>query len=517
MGLNDRMDASAITEQEIADCENFSIENGSLVTSAGYVQWDDAPQSHYGPYWGGFMFKKADGTMVDVRQRRDTLEYSSNGGTTWLPCTMPTTGSPATTLKLTQCQPTFAALNDICVFTNGFENVLSSTNGITWTIQAGLPKSKVVFENAKNRLVYLAQTGVNRQFRFDWSGINDPLTIGASSYQLVDPNNNGPIMGAGLTPDGTTLLFKEAGAYTISDFVDNGIIDINFIGLTRCTNHHTICTTDHSVMWHSYAGVSEYMGGQIRTVFGKINLNGRNDVYRYDLICAAFYNNKYRISMPDADISTDYNSQEYLIHTNVLRQDATQPYAITRNRRYIGCYFIEDNVFAYGRDVTLYFGDSRPVTTSGSPAQYVNTIFAFINDYRSDNYVGGLNGSPQTCFFATKYFTENMAYYSKKYKKMFADIKLFNTTNFVFSYRFLPYGAWVDTSITTTANDIDFDEGFGFSGGYGFSQDTLGTEFLDINNPEKPRGIQFKISVSTIQDITILNMAYSLLVKPKFK
>jgi hypothetical protein len=146
LGMNDMLDPSVIADQEIADCENFSVEEDTITTAPGYVLWDDSPQSHPGPYWGGFMFKKSDGYMVDIRQRKGILEYAIDGDSEWLPCNMPTAGSPASTITLTQTQPCFAALNDICIFTNGYEDVMSSTDGINWTIRGTLPKSKVVFD-----------------------------------------------------------------------------------------------------------------------------------------------------------------------------------------------------------------------------------------------------------------------------------------------------------------------------------------------------------------------------------
>lgn len=514
-GLNTKLDPSMIQDAEMADCENFSIDDGIMSTSPGYIGWDNNPAP--GPYWGGFTFTKTDGSIVNVRQRQDTLEYAPDGDSDWFPCTMPNVGSPASPLTLTQCQPTFAALNNIIIFTNGHESVLSSTDGITWAAQASLPKCKVVVENAKNRLLYLAQTDSNKQFRFDWSNINDPLTIDAESYSLVDPNNNGFIVGAGLTPNGTTLIFKELGVYEVSDYVDNGIIDINFIGATKCASHQSIATTNNSVIWHSMDGVSEYIGGTIRQIMGRISMIGRNDVARADLFCGAFYNNKYFLSIPDADVSTDYNSQEYIFHLNIGRQDSEQPYAITRNRRYIGCYFKEFAVFDYGADNTLYIGDSRPATTSGSPAVYDNMVFGWINDYRDTDFGDGLDGEAQTCFFTTKYFTKSVPYYAKKFKRIFANLKITSNATFKVSYRFLPYGAWTDIDATIEVAQLEFLEGYGFSEGYGFAQDSLESIFIDMNNPEKPRGIQFKFETTTIKDISILSMAFSYMLKGKFK
>jgi len=520
-GLADRQSPDEINDFEMADCENVSVEEDSAMSAPGYMLWDSAPQSHPGPYWGGFLFTRSDGWVIDVRQRRGTLEYSGDGIEEWIECTLPTAGSPATTVELTQCQPTFAQLNDILIWTNGYDSVMSSIDGITWTLEPTIPKSKVVFNNGMNRLLYLAQP--DSPYRFDWSGINDPLTIGASSYQLVDPNNNGIILGAASTPDGATLVFKQNAIYNIAEFVDDGIIDIQYVGSARPVGHHTIQTTENSVIFALWGDgfIAEYIGGNIRTIAGKIDITGRNNSLRMELFTSAYYNGKYHLSMPDSNISNDYNSQEYIIYKNLMRDDPYQPYVITRNRRYIGCYWIEDTEFDYGRDITLYIGDSRPLTTSGSPAAYDNTLFAWVNDFREISWGEGLDNQPQDCFFTTKYFTENVPYYTKRFKKLFSNFKVTNDLTVTLSYRFLPYGTWTDKEVTMTANELDMiyddlTEG-GLSEGYSFADDTLGNVFIDIENSDKPNGIQFKVSWSQVSDVQLYGMAYQFRMKPKFK
>ena len=515
LGLNNQMDASTINDAEIADCENFSIEEGTLSTSPGFSLWDDTP-TNYGPFWGSVTFTKSNGVSLDVRQRQGFLEYAPGGGRTWIKCTLPTTGSPAHTISLSQVACTFAHLNDILLFANG-QYVLSSTDGITWTNQPSLPLCKVVFNNGKNRILFLNQP--NSPYRFDWCNINTPLTVNAASYEMVDPNSNGIVVGAGKTPDGTTLIFKESSVYSVADIVDTGIIDINFIGNSTILLHQTIATTENSVIWLGYAGVYEYMGGVIKLISGRISWVGRNDSTIFNSVCAAYYNFKYHFSMPDIDISQDYNSQEYIIYKNLVRNDTVQPYPITRNRRYIGCYNVADyNDYNGGRDISLMIYDSRSeeqMTTSGSPAITDTPLAAFVNDYRDSAFQ---NYGSQDCFFTTKYFTENMAYYVKKYRKLFANMKLFQTTTITLSYRFVPYGQWKDTTVEIIAEMVKFLEGYQFSEGYGFSQDTLGAVFIDINNPEKPRGIQFKFAVSTTKDISYLSLAHNYIVKStKFK
>ena len=516
LGLNDQMDASQIADAEVADCENFSIEEGTLSTAPGFSLWDD-DSTNYGPFWGSVTFTKSTGVALDVRQRQDKLEYALGGGSIWQTCTLPTVGSPAYTISLDQVPCTFAHLNDILLFANG-QYVLSSTDGKTWTNQPTLPLCRVVFNNGKNRILFLNQP--NSPYRFDWCDINTPLTVNAASYEMVDPNNDGNVIGAGKTPDGTTLIFKEGAVYSVADIVDNGMVDINFLGNITLLTHQTIATTENSVIWIGYAGVFEYISGVIRLISGRINWVGRNDVSITGTCCAAYYNFKYHFSIPDRTLSEYYNCQEYIIYKNLSRNDTVQPYPITRNRRYIGCYNVADYSDPYegGRDISLMIYDSRSeaqMPTSGSPAVTDIPISAFVNDYRETAYI---NYGVQDCYFVTKYFNENVAYYVKKYRKLFANMKLFQSTTITLSYRFVPYGQWKDTTVDVLAEMVKFLEGYEFSEGYGFAQDTLGAVFIDINNPEKPRGIQFKFAVSTTKDISYLSLAHNYIVKStKFK
>lgn len=532
-GINFQQSPDEIQDNELADCENFSIENDSITTAPGYSSWDDNLADNVGPYWGGVAFKKSDGTLVDVRQRQDHLEYAEDGESLWTNCTLPTTGSPASTVILTQAPCTFAQLNDVLIWTNGSDTVMSSDDGITWVLQPSLPVSRVVFENAKNRVLYLGQR--DNPYTISWSGINDPLTIGVDSFQLLDPNNNGVVLGAGLSPDGTTLVFKESALYTIADYVDDGIIDMNYIGQTRLSSHQTIAATKNSVIWYAWDGFAEFIGGQIRSISSKVGIGSttqqlyRNNVLKGSLFCAAYYNNKYRCAMPNQEISLNYNSQEYIFYTDSFRNDPTQPYPITRNKRFIGCYFIEDAEFDYGRDITLYIGDSRPETelaTSGSPAVRESPIFAWINDYRETSAVGfpielGLAGEPQEAFFTTKYFTEDIPFFVKKYKKLFLNCRFSDRADVMIGYRFDPYSSFTMVSFPVETNDIQWEYDDGTTGefleGFGFSQEALANLFLDIENTEKPRGIQFKVQVNETREVTIFGMAYKLAKKSKFK
>jgi len=529
LGLNTKQSPDEIQDSELAYVENFVAESDSLASSPGYSTYDSDIQAHPGPYLGGYMFAKSDGSMVDVRQRIDKLEYSIMGDGVWVECTLPTAGSPAATISLTQTQCTFAVLNDIMVWTNGIDTVMSSTDGITWTLEPTLPISKVVFENAKNRLIYLGQK--DSPYQISWSGINSPLTIGANSFQLVDPNNHGKIVGAGLTPEGSTLIFKESGLYNISDYVDDGIIDMNFVGTITCLNHQSIVTTSNSVIWCGFAALYEFIGGQVRQIAGRISWEGEYAINESSgfLACAAFYNGKYYLSLPDARISELYNAVEFVIDTNLRRDDALQPYVITRNKRFFGMYFKETFEFDYGLDDTLYVGDSRSIEllpTSGSPAVMENPIFAWLNAFRSVSspfyaIEEGLGGYSQPAEFQTKYFTNDVPFFVKKYKKVFANCKFSDRLDIMVGYRFDPFEEYTMVTVPVETQQIPWlleDGNTGnFVEGFGFSQASIANIFIDIENAEKPRGIQFRVKINEIKDVTNFGMAYKYQVKQNFK
>lgn len=514
-GMNNQQEADEILDYELSDCENISIDEDSMKSAEGYVQFGNESE---GTYWGIYQFKKSDGTQRLIRQRGSILEYDSNGSGDWQPCTLPTTGSPATPISLTEIAPTWATLNDIVLYSNGTDYVMSSSDGITWVQRTGLPKSRVIMNNNKNRILFMAQPAAYS--RVDWCDINDPLTINASSYQLIDPNNGEVLIGGAVAPDGTNLVFKENSVYQISDYTTDGMIDVNKIGSVRLSSHHSIANTEDSVMFMGQDGIYEYKMGGIYKISGKINMLGRNAITNKSLCCGAYIESKYHLSIPDSDISQTYNSQEYIVYKKQVRNDSTQPYAITRNRRYFGCYAIEDyDIAGGGKRVRLYAGDSRP-STSGSPAES-NTLFCYINVYRDTTITQGLNGEPQECWFITKFYTGKVPYYVKKFKKFFFNLKLDNDTTVVVGYRFSPYQEFTEVSQSATGGDIDFvyDDltTGGFGDGFGFSSTTSSDQFIDIENEENPRGIQFRIRTNQVNDATVLGLAFSYRVKQRFK
>jgi|GEM_PF-4679351 len=526
-GLNTAQTAEELNDAEMADCENFTVEEDTVAMAPGFSLWDDnmtgspAANQNYGPYWGGIAFVKADGALVEIRQRQDKLEYAADGGVTWVVCTVPITGSPAAPISLAQIPCTFAILNNIVTWTNGTDSVMQSSDGVTWTIPTygspaqELPKSRVVFNNGYNRLLFLDQPA--SPYLLQWTPINDPTSIDTNAFQLIDPNAHGNLKGAGLTPEGSLLLFKQAGLYSVSQFVDDGIVDVNFVGNILFTCHQTVATTENSVMWFTGDGrVQEFIGGAIRQVFGRIDPVGRNESYRSDLACAAYYNYEYRVSIPDVTISTEYNSQEYVIHKNISRPDPIQPYAVTRNRRYYGCYWIENFVFDYGFDTTLFVGDSRSTGTN----------FGWLNSYKvvtSQDYLitPGLGGETQTGYFISKFFTENVPYHVKGYKKLFSQLQALQNVTFTVSYRNNPYGEWTDVieNVETGELEIAYEDGSSgqFSEGYGFAANAQGEVITDLESSENPRGIQFKITVTTLEDVKFYGFALKFLIKPKFK
>lgn len=519
MGLNNALSPDEIMDNEMADCENFEIDEFHAKTAAGYVGWDNNPQA--GPFWGIYQFKKSDGTQTLIRQRQGILEYDSDDAGTWVACTLPTTGSPAHSITLPQNQPTFVTLNDTVLYSDGSTYVLSSTDGITWTNRTGTPPSGlpagILMNNGKNRVLFL----IKNTSEIWWSEINTPLSVLSTSWQFINPNDGEKIVGGCLTPQGSTYIFKEKMIYEVDD-ITLGMVAVNQIGEGYPTNHHSIAVTNDSVLFVSMDScVKQIIGGSIRNITGRITPVGRNSITNVNLITAVYSFNKYRVSMPDKiyDETEAYNAQEYIVYLNMQRNDPVQPYPITRNRRFIGCYGMELYDDGSYRSIVCYIGDSRS-TIGGSPA--VNYAeFAYINEIRDPGAVQGLDGSSQSCYLVTKYFTEKIPYHVKKYKKLFYQLNIQQDTSVIISYRFDPYDSWTDIINNVSLPDIqityddgdygDFDEGFGFAG------QGIVKNFIPLENTEKPRGIQFKISVDTTNDITELNLAYQFLAKTKFR
>src|SRR5664280_46577 len=346
MCIRDRFDAGEIKDTDMADMINVEVDTKSIRSAAGYVDYG----GNTGPFYGGFHAKFSNGTNRLIRQRGAILEYD-NGAGTWAACTLPATGSPAATIVLVQIACTFEMLNDIVLWSNGTTSVLSSTDGITWTERASLPKAKILFNNGLNRILFLAQPAIPS--RVDWSDINDPLTVGAAAYQFFGKNDGQNIEDAVLLPNGGMVLFKTSRFYSISD-ISLDTVSTEPIGEAPCVGR-TACVTENSVIWAGPDGtVYELQGGVPKKL--TLNIEPLAISYPY-LMRAVYFNGRYRLSVPTG--SETYNSYEYVIDKTLPTGDADAPYTITKNQRYIGCYIKEDREVASVRRTRLYFGDGR--------------------------------------------------------------------------------------------------------------------------------------------------------------
>jgi len=310
------------------------------------------------------------------------------------------------------------------------------------------------------------------------------------------------------------ILFKTSRFYSISD-VSLDTVSTEPVGEAPCVGR-TAVVTENSVMWAGPDGsIYELQGG----VPNKINENIQQLSISYPyLMRGVYFNHKYRLAVPDG---TDaYNSYEYVVDRQIPTGNPKNPYCITKNQRYIGCYIKEDREVNNLRRNRLYFGDGRTVAI-GSPAAVPDT-FAYINDIHDTTITQGLNGENQDCYFATKFFLETNPYFIKRYTKYFIDLKSASDQTITISYRFDQYEQWTDTQILTEASDIDWlydsGESGGFSEGYSFSNEIEIRQFKDLENSDtEPYGIQFKISWSSDVDVEVLSQAFKFLVKQNFK
>ncbi len=502
-GLNDFDDQSEIEDNEMANCENIEVSDKNIRSAAGYVDYGGTLTN--GAYWGGFHGIFSNGTNVMVRQRDAYLEYDDGTGT-WTNCTLPTTGSPVAAVKLTQIPCSFEMLNGIILWSNGTDSVMSSTDGITWTLRSSLPKAKQLFNNGLNRILYVAQPSAPS--RIDWSDINDPLTINAASYQAVGFNDGQKIEGAALTPTGGQLCFKTNRFYNISD-ITQGIVAVDPVGVAPCYGG-TIQVTENSVIWFGGDAVYEYAGGIVNRISGNLSFSGRLNIQYAHLATAAYFGKKYRLSVPSAD--TQYNFQEYVFDRSNPTGKAGSPYAITRNGRNIGCYIKEKRDASNVRRNRLYMG------TSLSGLDY--RMFAYLNDNHDTSVTQGLNGASQACFFTTKFYNENTPFLLKRYVRHFVDLLADQSFNITISYRFDQTGSYTDVTKAVVASSLEIEYDSGESGtfdeGYDFSSQAINQIFTDIESGDNVRGIQFKISWDNVNDITVYSHAYKTLIRNKF-
>lgn len=469
-----------------------------------------------GPFWGGFHAVFISGVNMLIRQRGPELEYD-NGSGTWTTCTLPTTGSPAAPISLAEIPCTMEMLNDTVLWSNGTDSVMSSTDGITWTIPTTgspaqeLPKCKKLFNNGNNRILFMAQTA--EPSRIDWSNINQPLTIDSTSYQYLNPNDGQEIVDAVLMPNGGMIVFKTYRYYAISDIsFDSTAVDP--IGEAPCVRH-TAVATENSAIWAGPDGkIYEFDGGKANIISDNIaSLN----ITRPVSMKGIYFNQKYRLAVPNG--SDAFTSYEFVVDRRIQTGVAMNPYVITKNQRYIGCYIREDREVDGVRRTRLYIGDSR-TDAEGSPAE-VPGVFAYINDEHDGGITQGLDGVAQECSFTTKFYTEDVPFFIKRYTKYFTQIKSIAQQDVTLSYRFDQFSGWTDTSLTSSPSELHFIFGDGteggFSEGYAFSYQATENIFKDLESTGSDvRGIQFKMSWSSINDVEILSQAYKFLTKNIF-
>lgn len=491
-GLNNRYDAGEIADTDIADMENIEVDGKTIRSAAGYVNYGSAQ----GKYWGGFNARFENGTERMIRQRGTSLEYDSGAGV-WTACTIPA--------ALTETPSSFAMLNNIILYSNGFDAVLSSSDGITWVAQAALPKSRKLFNNGLNRILFLAQPLAPS--RVDWCNINDPLTISASAYQFFGKNDGQEIQDAVLTPNGGMFLFKTNRFYAISD-ITMDTVSTEPIGEAPCVRG-TACTTENSVMWAGPDGsIYEYAGGIPNKISDNIAPLG---ITNQKTMTAVYRNGRYRLAVPEG--SNTYNSIEYVVHRNLLTGNPKNPYVITKNRRNIGTYIPEDREEASGRRSRVYFGDS--VSSASS-------VFAWVNEEHDASVTQGLNGSEQTCFFTTKFFTEFSSFFAKRFVRYFINLKTDQSATVKLGYRFYQYDSFIETNMETSEASLDFVfDDFsvgGFSEGFAFSSPIEGEIFKDLERTSREaRGVQLRVSWVNTNDVEVLSQAVKYLVKRNFR
>lgn len=505
-GLADRYDASEILDSDMADCENVEVDTRTIRNAAGYIDYG----GDTGPFFGIFHAKFENGTNRLIRQRGSVLEYD-NGGGTWTACTLPTEGSPAADVNISELPCSFAMLNDTVLWSNGTDEILSTTDGITWIEKSSLPKSEILKSNGFNRILFLAQPAAPS--RVDWSDINDPVTVGGSSFQFIGKNDGAEIMDLVVTPTGAIILFKTDRFYQISDITSN-MTAVDPIGYAPCVKR-TAVTTENSVIWAAPGGeIYELQGGVPVVINRKIQpiLATKSDNMR-----GIYSHNIYRLAVPTS--TDDFNSYEYCVFRNRQTGDTEQPYVITKNQRYIGCYGLEDREVAGVRRTRVYFGDGR-ADGVGSPAE-VSTIFAYINIDHEAGVTQGLDGATQTCTFTTKFFTEDVEFFVKRYTKFFLSVKTENDQEITLGYRTNKNVTFTEVSLNAEAGDLEIEYGDGnsgaFSEGYSFSFSETDKIFESLSGGDDAMGIQFKITWTSTEDIEILSQAYQYKQENNFK
>ena len=486
-GMNTADAPSEIKKYEMASCENWEVNEKTLRTAAGWVNYGSDAQEL--PIFGGFEGRFENGVHVMVRQKGTELQYD-NGAGSWITAQG----------GLTQARCSFTMLNNIILWSNGTDTIKSTTDGITWTDQAGLPKAKKIVHNGKNRILFVNQPAIPS--KISWSNINNPLTVDASSYQFIGKNDGEQVLDTVVTEKGGIYIFKTSMVYMIGD-VSFDMLGVDPIG-TMPYIPFTAVTTENSVIATGYDGIYEIVGGTIRHISKNLK-RGTTHCKNSDTPVATYFKNKYRVALP---IDHNYNDVELVLDRQQPTGDPYNPYAITLNKREIGCYITEQNRAGTTMRHRVYVGGSRVAT------------FAWINIDHDQGVTQGVLGQPQTCTFETKFFQDEAPFFIKRFLKYFINIFSNQDTTIQLCYRFDTEGTYVCKPVEVTMGSfgwkladgasVDFDEGFGFK--------TSGSDerFIDMEKTGVPRGVQFKIKVTTTKDLTILSSAYKYLIKNSF-
>jgi hypothetical protein len=148
-------------------------------------------------------------------------------------------------------------------------------------------------------------------------------------------------------------------------------------------------------------------------------------------------------------------------------------------------------------------------------------MFAYVNTERASGVLQGENGVAQTCYFTTKFFTEDIPYHIKKHKRFFTNLKILADTTITIGYRYDQDEEFTEVSeiVNSETIKIGFEDGSSgnFSEGYAFSNPAMTEVYKDLQTGSNDRGVQFKVSFSTINEVSFLNLSYRFRSKIKYK
>ena len=490
-GLDNNDIASEINDWELADITNFEVDDKVIMTAAGIVDYgsDDVG----GPIYGAFQGQFEDGSDIRLRQNGSVLQYDI-GNAIWKDTDL---------TLLAQTRASFAMLNNTILISNGVDPVYSSTDGMTWTEQATLPRSKKIVHNKLNRIIFAAQP--DTPSKINWSEINDPLTVDAAAYQFIGKNDGEHIQDVVVTEQGGVYIFKTKNVYVMGDVTFN-MVGVDPIGSFPYVPF-TAVVTENSVMATGVDGIYEIGGATINHISKNLNKASTN-LMTMNTPVATYFNNKYRVSLP---INSMHNDVEYVLNRKQQTGNPFSPYVITKNNREIGCYMLEEAVVSNVARYRVYIGGS------------VDGSFGWINEYHDQGEPQGVFRGPQTCTFTTKFFTENAEFFIKRYLRFFISVVSLSDTIATIEYRYDIAGNWLEKllQINTAEFGWEYDDGTtgDFDEGYSFMTLDSVEDFISLekyNTNEVNRGVQFRFTVETTKDLKILSTAFKFITKPNF-